>query len=307
MSKGTVFLVGAGPGAPDLITVRGLECIRCADVLVYDRLVSSALVHQAPPHSKRIFAGKSGSHHAVEQDVINQLLLKHAQKGKRVVRLKGGDPFIFGRGGEEALFLAAHGIPVEIVPGLSSALAVPTATSIPLTHRAYASSVAVLTGHRRSDGVVPVVRADTVVYLMPVANLEKIVQKIIGSGTFPPETPCAMIEKGTYGGERVIADRLDRIAKRARKEAIRPPAILVIGEVVTLRDSITKPVGKAQQKVIEFRRFSKKRELAPFQGGYGKRAGRPTQKRRSSKSWSGQRGERGGCQSETNRFRGDLI
>lgn len=175
MGKGKVFLVGAGPGAPDLITVRGLECIQQADVLVYDRLVSSALIRQAPRHAELIFAGKSTSHHLIEQDIINELLLKHARRGKMVVRLKGGDPFIFGRGGEELLFLAEHGIPVEIIPGLSSTLAVPAAAGIPLTHRVYASSIAILTGHRRRDGEVPVTRADTLVYLMPVANLGQIV------------------------------------------------------------------------------------------------------------------------------------
>ncbi|MFQ6079248.1 MAG: uroporphyrinogen-III C-methyltransferase, partial [Thermodesulfobacteriota bacterium] len=165
MGKGKVFLVGAGPGAPDLITVRGLECIQQADVLVYDRLVSNTLIRQAPRHAELIFAGKCASHHLLEQDNINELLLKHARKGKMVVRLKGGDPFIFGRGGEESLFLAEHGIPVEVIPGLSSTLAVPAAVGIPLTHRDYASSIAILTGHRRRDGKVTVTRADTLVYL----------------------------------------------------------------------------------------------------------------------------------------------
>lgn len=269
MEKGKVFLVGAGPGAPDLITVRGRECIRKADVLVYDRLVSSELIRQAPAHAELIFAGKSASRHMVDQDAINQLLLKHARTGKVVVRLKGGDPFIFGRGGEEALFLAERGIPVEIVPGLSAALAVPGVASIPLTHRKYAASLAVLTGHRRRDKTVLVTRADTLVYLMPVANLEQIVQKIIEAGVFPRETPCALIENGTKKEERIISGRLDSIVKRAREEVVRPPAILVVGEVVGLRDRIAKPVGQARRKVVELHAYSNRKKVGRPQGRSG--------------------------------------
>lgn len=259
MGRGKVFLVGAGPGAPDLITVRGLECIQQADVLVYDRLVSGSLIRQAPRHAELIFAGKSTSHHQMKQDTINELLLKHARRGKTVVRLKGGDPFIFGRGGEESLFLAEHGIPVEIIPGLSSTMAVPAAVGIPLTHRDYASSISILTGHRRRDGKVPVTRADTLVYLMPVANLERIVQKIIQAG-FSRETPCALIENGTKEGERFIPGRLDNIVKKARDEVVRPPAILVVGEVVRLSDRVTKRLGETRPRVVKLQCFPNRKK-----------------------------------------------
>ncbi len=278
MGKGKVFLVGAGPGAPDLITVRGLKCIQQADVLVYDRLVSDALIHQAPPHAELIFVGKSTSHHLIEQDTINQLLLKHARKGKMVVRLKGGDPFIFGRGGEELLFLAEHGIPVEIIPGLSSTLAVPAAVGIPLTHRNYASSISILTGHRRRNGKVPVTRADTLVYLMPVANLEQIVQKIITVG-FSRRTPCALIENGTKEGERFISGRLSNIVKKARDRVIRPPALLVVGEVVNLRCRIMERVGRAGQKVIELQGYSDRKKEFTSQRGSGQTAFPSTRRR----------------------------
>jgi len=270
VKKGKVFLVGAGPGAPDLITVRGLECIRKADVLVYDRLVNRSLICHAPPHAELIFAGKSASHHALEQDAINQILLRRVRKGKRVVRLKGGDPFIFGRGGEEALFLADQGIPVKIIPGLSAALAVPGAASIPLTHRKYASSLAVLTGHRRRDGKVPVTRADTLVYLMPVTNLEQIVEKIIGAGVFPRETPCMLVENGTKREERFVSGCLDNIAKKAREQVVRPPAILIVGEVVKLRDRITKPFGEIRQKVTRLQGYSKQTKTGVSQEKHGK-------------------------------------
>jgi uroporphyrin-III C-methyltransferase len=271
MGKGKVFLVGAGPGAPDLITVRGLECIQKADVLVYDRLVSDALIRQAPPHAELIFVGKSTSHHLIEQDTINELLLKHARKGKMVVRLKGGDPFIFGRGGEELLFLAGHGIPVEIIPGLSSTLAVPAAVGIPLTHRNYALSISILTGHRRRNGKVPVTRADTLVYLMPGGNLEQIVQKIITVG-FSRRTPCALIENGTKEGERFISGRLSNIVKKARDRVIRPPALLVVGEVVNLRCRIMERVGRAGRKVIELQGYSNRKKEFPSQRGSGQTA-----------------------------------
>lgn len=264
-------MVGAGPGAPDLITVRGLECIRKADVVVYDRLVSPALVREAPSHAERIFAGKSRGRHDTEQDLINRILLEHAAVGQRVVRLKGGDPFVFGRGGEEAIFLASRGIPVEIIPGLTSAVAVPGVAGIPLTHRRYASSVAFLAGHRREDGAVPVTRADTLVYLMPVKNLERIVQRIVGSGVFPSTTPCALIENGTHGEERVIAGCLESIVRRARQEVVEPPAVLVVGEVVRLRDRIAMPLGEIEGHLIDLQGYSRHRKSG--QDGWSPRTG----------------------------------
>ncbi len=258
MVKGKVFLVGAGPGAPDLITVRGLQCLRKADFLVYDRLVDRSLIRHAPSHAELFFAGKSPSNHPIEQNAINQILLEHARKGKKVVRLKGGDPFIFGRGGEEAVFLAEHGIPVEIIPGLSSPFAVPAAVGIPLTHRDHASSIAILTGHRRKEGAVPVVSADTLVYLMPVANLKQIVHKILEAG-FSSRTPCALIENGTKEGERFISGRLNNIVQKARDEAVSPPALFVVGEVVQLRNRIIKPVLQDRKKVVDIRGYSNRK------------------------------------------------
>jgi uroporphyrin-III C-methyltransferase len=236
---GSVALVGAGPGDPRLITVRGLHVLRRADVVVYDRLVDRRLLRQAR-RARLIFAGKATGDHALPQDEINALLVRHARRGRRVVRLKGGDPFVFGRGGEEAAALATAGVPYEIVPGVSSAVAVPAYAGIPLTHRGVAASFAVVTGHEacegsRIDWARLATGVDTLVILMGVSALPRIAQALIEHGR-PPSTPAAVVSSGATARQTTLVDRLDRIAARAT--GVTPPAVVVIGEVVRLREQL---------------------------------------------------------------------
>jgi uroporphyrinogen III methyltransferase/synthase len=233
--KGKVFLVGAGPGDPELITVKGLKLIQQADAIVYDFLIDKRLLSFARKDAELICVGKSPSHHTIKQEEINRLLAEKAEEHPIVVRLKNGDPFIFGRGAEEAASLAEQKIPFEVVSGVSSAIAVPASAGVPLTHRDYASSVAIITGHRRDDEEVKIVNADTLVFLMPVANLERIAEKLLKEGK-SPETPCVLIEKGTLPGQKVIQGNLTNIIKNSKAQEIRPPAVFVVGEVVNLRN-----------------------------------------------------------------------
>ena len=242
MRLGTVYLVGAGPGDPGLLTVRGLELLRTAEVIVYDRLVNPSLLDESPPDALRIFAGKLAGGHSLPQEQINALLIAHARRGRRVVRLKGGDPFVFGRGGEEAEALAAAGIPFEVVPGVSSAVAVPAYAGIPLTHRGVASSFAVVTGHEdgcKGEAAVEWERlataVDTLVVLMGARTLPRIVRELLAHGR-SPETPVALIRWGTTEAQQTITGTLaDILDKAARLE---PPVVVVIGEVVRLRDRL---------------------------------------------------------------------
>ena len=235
-----VYLVGGGPGDPELITVKGMRLIKSADVIIYDRLVGRKLLAYAKPEAELIYVGKQAGKHTLTQEEINQLLVKKAEEGKLVVRLKGGDPFVFGRGGEEALELRRHGIAVEVVPGVSSAIAVPALAGIPVTHRGIASSVTLATGHlaekkeERLD--YSTFKAETVVILMGVKNLPIIIEEF--RKTRAPETPVAIIEKGTLEEQRVITGTLADIIERAREAKLRPPAITVIGEVVRLREAL---------------------------------------------------------------------
>jgi len=235
---GSVALVGAGPGDPGLMTVRGLALLRRAEVVVYDRLVDRRLVREAP-RARRIFAGKASGDHALPQDEINALLIRHARRGRRVVRLKGGDPFVFGRGGEEAEALAAAGVPFEVVPGVSSAVAAPAYAGIPLTHRGVASSFAVVTGHEcakgrdRVDWARIATAVDTLVVLMGVAALPRIARELIAHGR-SRETPVALVRWGTTERQIVLTGRLDDIAARARDVRLESPVVIVIGDVVTL-------------------------------------------------------------------------
>jgi uroporphyrin-III C-methyltransferase len=237
MQTATVYLVGAGPGAPGLLTVRGLELIRAAEVIVYDRLVSPALLEEAPHSAQRIFAGKAAGYHSLPQEEINALLIDHARAGRKVVRLKGGDPFVFGRGGEEAEALAEAGVPFEIVPGVSSAIAVPACAGIPLTHRRLSSSFAVITGHEackdgaKVDWTRLATAVDTLVVLMGLTNLPRIAAELATHGR-APETPVAVISSGTTEKQRVVTGTLRDIAEKAA--AFSPPAVIVIGEVVRL-------------------------------------------------------------------------
>jgi len=246
MKKGKVFLVGAGPGDPGLFTLRGSECLRQADVVVYDHLVNAAVVALAPKRARLVYAGKSCGRHALSQARINRLLVREALQGNTVVRLKGGDPILFGRGAEEGMELARHGISFEIVPGVTSAVAVPAAAGIPLTHRSFASTVTVVTGHESPDKSAPAVEwkklldaRSTVVVLMGVANIRAIARRL-----GRPETPAAVIREGTLPSQRVVTGTLATIAGIVEREGIRPPAILVAGRVVGLRDRLQKFMDK---------------------------------------------------------------
>lgn len=237
-APGTVYLVGAGPGDPGLITVKGLEILRSADVVVYDRLVPRQLIDEAPPWAERIFAGKSSYEHRVGQDAINALLIDRARRGRVVVRLKGGDPFVFGRGAEERDALHAKGVAAHVVPGVTSAIAVPAAAGIPVTDRRYASGFGVVTGHE-CDGDSSdldwsaLARLPTLVVLMGLRALPEIAARLIGHGA-NPDTPAAVIASGTMETERRVVGTLETIADLVREAELEPPATVIVGEVVRL-------------------------------------------------------------------------
>ena len=240
MVYGKVYLVGAGPGDPKLLTVKAVEVITSADVLIYDRLgVTDEVLNMAPVNAERIFVGKRTGLHEVPQDQITDLIVQKAQGGGIVVRLKGGDPFIFGRGGEEVEALVAQGIPFEVIPGISSSVAAPMYAGIPLTHRDYAASVAIITGHRAGNAEKPVNwvkianAVDTMVILMGVESLEGIVDKLLKGG-ISPNRSVAMIESGTLPQQRTIIATLDTIIVKANQNNLKPPSVIIIGEVTEL-------------------------------------------------------------------------
>ncbi|MEO6196698.1 MAG: uroporphyrinogen-III C-methyltransferase, partial [Dehalococcoidia bacterium] len=243
---GKVYLVGAGPGDPGLITVAGLERIKDADVIVYDRLIGQTLLAHALADAELIYVGKIPTPtQTQDQEAINQLLVEKAREGKRVVRLKGGDPFVFGRGGEEAEALREAGIPFEIIPGVSSAVAVPAYAGIPVTHRGLATSFAVITGHEdptKPESAIDwagVARgADTLIFLMGIKNLPDIVQQLTAHGR-SPETPVAVIQQGTTPEQHTVTGTLADIVAIVQNAGIKPPAITVVGEVVRLRDTVS--------------------------------------------------------------------
>ena len=240
---GKVFLIGAGPGDPGLITVRGRACLEHAEVVIYDNLANDALLEYAP-NAERIFVGKSTGHHTLLQDEINQLLLREAQRVSRVVRLKGGDPFVFGRGGEEALFLTQQGIPFEVVPGVTAGIGVPAYAGIPVTHRGVSGSVTLLTGHEDShSGALGVDLAQlatqgTLIFYMGVKSLPRVVNELVRLGR-TPDTPVAVIEWGTFARQRTIRGRLDSIHDMCLQENVVPPALVVVGAVTQLSDSLS--------------------------------------------------------------------
>jgi len=243
-ASGKVWLVGAGPGDPGLLTLAGAACLARAEVVVYDRLVHPRLLDLAPAGAERIYAGKQTGGHTLTQDEINALLVARAREGKRVVRLKGGDPYVFGRGGEEAEALAAAGVPFEVVPGVTSAVAAPAYAGIPVTHRGLASSVAVVTGHEDAakeessiDWGKLATGVDTLVLLMGLANLPDIAEQLVRHGR-PPETPAAVIEWGTLPRQRTVSGTLGDIARRAAEAGLQPPAVTVVGEVARLRETL---------------------------------------------------------------------
>ena len=241
---GKVYLVGAGPGDTKLITIRGLELIGQADVIIYDNLVNKELLRYARAGAEIIYAGKKASRHELPQRDINALLARTAKSNSMVVRLKGGDPFIFGRGGEEAQYLASRKIPFEIVPGVTSAISVPAYAGIPLTHRDHASTVAFITGHedeRKTGSTINwpdlATGPDTLVFLMGMKNLEDIAKRLIDEGR-DPDTPACVIHSGTLPAQKVATGSLRTIVKKVRKEGLKPPGIIVVGDVVGLRDSL---------------------------------------------------------------------
>lgn len=236
---GKVFLVGAGPGDPELLTLKAARLLGEADVVVYDRLVSASVLDLVPPGTTRIFAGKASGHHHMAQGEINDLLVRLARAGRGVVRLKGGDPFVFGRGGEEALHLARHGVEFEIVPGITAALACSAYAGIPLTHRGFSRSVHLVTGHC-CDGDRP--RADwralagndsTVVLYMALANLAVLRADLLDAGV-DPALPAAIIESGTTAAHRCVHTTLDDLPRAARDAGVVPPALVVLGRVTEL-------------------------------------------------------------------------
>lgn len=236
-----VYLVGAGPGDPGLITVKGLECLRRAEVVVYDRLAAPALLAEAPESCERIYVGKASSRHALSQDEINALLVQKAAAGLRVVRLKGGDPYVFGRGGEEADALVSAGLPFEVVPGVTAGVAVPAYAGIPVTHRGVATAVAFITGHE--DPTKPDSQLDwgrlatgfaTLVFYMGMENLAEISGQLVAHGR-APDTPAAVIRWGTRPEQRTVTGTLADIAGRVAAADLGPPALIVVGDVVRLR------------------------------------------------------------------------
>ena len=239
-----VYLVGAGPGDPGLITVKGLACLRQAKVVIYDRLVDESILKEAPADAEKIYVGKGSGRHTLEQEKINGLLLEKSRQGKVVVRLKGGDPFVLGRGGEEAEVLAANGIPFEIVPGVSSAVAVPAYAGIPLTHRRCASSFTVVTGHKATGKGGPgiawdklVSGTDTLVILMGMANLPHLIEQLIKNDK-PLTTPVAVISSGTTANQRCVTGTLRDIVELVKSENLQPPSVVVVGEVVRFHDHL---------------------------------------------------------------------
>jgi len=252
MNRGIVYLVGAGPGDPKLITVKGLECIQKADTIIYDRLAGHRLLAFARPGAEVIYVGKSPDRHTLKQDEINRLLVEKALEGKAVTRLKGGDPFVFGRGGEEAEVLYESGIPFEIVPGVTSAIAAPAYAGIPVTHRDCTSTFAIITGNEdplKEDSSIDWGKistgAGTLVFLMGMANLPKIALRLIENGR-SPQTPVALVRWGTRPEQRTLVGTLENINEKVAGAGFKNPAVIIVGEVVNLRDKLnwfeTKPL-----------------------------------------------------------------
>jgi len=240
---GEVYLVGGGPGDPDLLTFRALRLMQQADVVVYDRLVAAPVLEMTRRDAERIYVGKERDHHAMRQEEINQLLVDLAKKGKRVVRLKGGDPFIFGRGGEEIDTLSAEGVPFQVVPAITAASGCAAYSGIPLTHRDYAQSVTFVTGHLK-DGSINLnwkqlaQPHQTVVFYMGLVGLPVIVQQLIEHGV-SPDMPIALIQQGTTEKQRVFTGTLNNIQAIVEREQPKPPTLIIVGEVVQLQEKLS--------------------------------------------------------------------
>ncbi|WP_371018247.1 uroporphyrinogen-III C-methyltransferase [Pseudalkalibacillus sp. JSM 102089] len=240
---GKVYLVGAGPGDIDLITVKGVKCIEQADVILYDRLINKDLLDYAKEGVELIYCGKLPDYHTLKQETINRFLVKHALKGKVVTRLKGGDPFVYGRGGEEAEVLSNHGIPFEIVPGITSGIAAPMYAGIPVTHRELSSTFAFVTGHRK-EGEEEELRweslakgIDTLAIYMGVKNLPYICSMLRKYGR-NKETPVALVHWGTTQTQQTVTGTLETITEDVKKAGVQNPSMIIVGEVVNLRSKL---------------------------------------------------------------------
>jgi len=260
-ATGSVVLVGAGPGDPGLLTLRGLCALNEADVILHDRLVSAEVLELARRDAERIEVGKQAGNHHATQDEIHALLLEHARAGRRVVRLKGGDPFVFGRGGEELEFLREHGIPYEVVPGVTAALACAAHAGVPLTHRDHAQSVRFVTAHCRDsldtlDWRALAQERQTLAVYMGVAGLESLQEQLLAHGR-APGTPFALVENGTRANQRVVTGTLANLPERAVAHAVRSPALLILGEVAALAGQLawfgTPPLGEAAATVRQLK------------------------------------------------------
>lgn len=246
---GTVYLVGSGPGDPELMTLKAARLVREADVIVYDHLGAENVLDLARPEAEKIYAGKEASNHALPQEEINVLLVRLAKEGKRVVRLKGGDPFIFGRGGEEIETLAEHGIPFEVVPGVTAASGCGSYAGIPLTHRDHSQICVFATGHLKDGSVNLDWKAlarpnQTVVFYMGIGGADEICRQLMANG-LPADHPAAVVQHGTSRRQRVVTATLGTLPDRIAEAGIRPPALIIIGTVVTLQSKLAwfKPHG----------------------------------------------------------------
>lgn len=253
---GKVWLAGAGPGDAGLLTVKAKNMLQEADVIVYDALISMEVLCQIPQEKEMIYAGKRSGCHYMRQEEINEILLREAQKGKKVLRLKGGDPFVFGRGGEELELLAEHGVPFEVIPGVTSAAAVPAYAGIPVTHREYTSSFHVITGHPRKDGMSRIdfpslVRLNgTLVFLMGISSMEMICKGLIAAG-MRPDMPAAVLERGTTSVQRRVVSDVEHLAEAAEKASVGTPAIILVGEVCGLAETFQ----WAENRILGGRQF----------------------------------------------------
>jgi uroporphyrin-III C-methyltransferase len=241
---GKIFICGAGPGDPKLLTIRALDLINESDIILYDRLIGKDIIDLFPEKTEKVYVGRNIGDPTTHQNKTNELMLEYSKQGKKILRLKGGDPFIFGRGGEEAEFLKSNNIPFEIIPGITSGIGAAIYSGIPLTHRKYSSSVAFVTGHEDPEKKTPVVRweklfdaVDTVVIYMGTEKLELIIEKI-RNGSIKDNTKVAIIQNGTLKNQRVITGEISNIVKKAKHEDIKPPAIIIIGDIINLNEKI---------------------------------------------------------------------
>jgi uroporphyrinogen III methyltransferase / synthase len=277
MRRGIVYLVGAGPGDPGLLTIRGKECLEQADVVLYDYLANPALLQYAPADAERIYVGRRGRGQYQAQSEINRLLIERAKAGQVVVRLKGGDPFVFGRGGEEAESVAAAGVPFEVVPGVTAAIAVPAYAGIPVTHRTLASAMTVVTGHEDPSKGTTVIdwpklagTSGTLIFMMGMKTLPTIVSRLLEEGR-SSETPVAAVRWGTRADQRTIIGTLRDIVDKTARARLEPPTVIVVGEVVKLRDQLnwfeTRPLFG--RRIVITRAHEQAREFVTLLSAYG--------------------------------------